>query len=403
MKTKRYDVVVVGGGIGGIASALAAARRGCKTALIEKLFVPGGLATSGLVYIYLPICDGYGTQVSKSLAEELLHKSFLYGPGSVDEKWQTRTAHDHDSLRYRCIFSPAACMLSWESMLEEAGVDVWYDSLVCGVRMERRRVKAVELENMSGRVAVAGKVFVDATGACVVARLAGAPTLSANNSRTIWVLDYQHNGDEQPGFKDLAKNLKVNYISSLPPEELPPDYDKPNYRDPSGKDVSEYAISSRRELRQKYLDAYASGEHDRTTYFPVKLPIMPQFRRILCIDGQTTLQPGQYGERFEDSVGLVADWRRAGEVWEIPYGSLLPQKVEGVIAAGRCTAAAGDAWEVTRVIPAAAVTGEAAGVAAALCVKRRTIPSMLPVKTLQNALAANGVPLHLPDVGLTYK
>ena len=403
MKTKRYDVVVVGGGIGGIASALAAARRGCKTALIEKLFVPGGLATSGLVYIYLPICDGYGTQVSKSLAEELLHKSFLYGPGSVDEKWQTRTVHDHDSLRYRCIFSPAACMLSWESMLEEAGVDVWYDSLVCGVRMERRRVKAVELENMSGRVAVAGKVFVDATGACVVARLAGAPTLSANNSRTIWVLDYQHNGEHQPGFKDLAENLKVNYISSLPPEELPPDYDKPNYRDPSGKDVSEYAISSRRELRQKYLDAYASGEHDRTTYFPVKLPIMPQFRRILCIDGQTTLQPGQYGERFEDSVGLVADWRRAGEVWEIPYGSLLPQKVEGVIAAGRCTAAAGDAWEVTRVIPAAAVTGEAAGVAAALCVKRRTIPSMLPVKTLQNALAANGVPLHLPDVGLTYK
>ena len=130
---------------------------------------------------------------------------------------------------------------------------------------------------------------------------------------------------------------------------------------------------------------------------------MPQFRRILCIDGQTTLQPGQFGERFEDSVGLVADWRRPGEVWEIPYGSLLPQKVEGVLAAGRCTAAAGDAWEVTRVIPAAAVTGEAAGVAAALCVKRRTIPSMLPVKTLQNALAENGVPLHLPDVGLAYK
>ena len=403
MKTKRYDVVVVGGGIGGIASALAAARRGCKTALIEKLFVPGGLATSGLVYIYLPICDGYGTQVSKSLAEELLHKSFLYGPGSVDDGWQTRSAHDHDSLRYRCIFSPAACMLGWESMLEEAGVDVWYDSLVCGVRMERRRVKAVELENMSGRVAVAGKVFVDATGACVVARLAGAPTLSANNSRTIWVLDHQHQGEDQPGFKDLAANLKVNYISSLPPEELPPDYDKPNYRDPSGKDVSEYAISTRRELRQKYLDAYASGKYDRTTYFPVKLPIMPQFRRILCIDGQTTLQPGQFGERFEDSVGLVADWRRPGEVWEIPYGSLLPQKVEGVLAAGRCTAAAGDAWEVTRVIPAAAVTGEAAGVAAALCVKRRTIPSMLPVKTLQNALAENGVPLHLPDVGLTYK
>ena len=402
MKTKRYDVVVVGGGIGGIAAAIAAARRGCKTALIEKLFVPGGLATSGLVYIYLPICDGCGTQVSKSLAEELLHKSFLYGPGSVDEKWQERKVHGHDSTRYRCIFSPAACMLGWESMLEEAGVDVWYDSLVCGVRMERRRVKAVELENMSGRVAVAGKVFVDASGNCVVARLAGAPTLSANNSRTIWVLDHQKGVKPSPQ-KDMGEHLAINYISSLPPEELPPDYDKPNYREPSGKDVSEYALSTRRELRQKYLDAYASGKYDRTTLFPVKLPIMPQFRRIWCIDGKTTLQPDQYGMRFEDSIGMVADWRRFGEVWEVPYGSLLPQKVEGVLAAGRCTAAAGDAWEVTRVIPSAAVTGEAAGVAAALCAKRRTIPSMLPVKVLQQALTENGVPLHLPDVGLAYK
>ena len=121
----------------------------------------------------------------------------------------------------------------------------------------------------------------------------------------------------------------------FPPEELPPDYDKPNYREPSGKDVSEYALSTRRELRQKYLDAYASGKYDRTTLFPVKLPIMPQFRRIWCIDGKTTLQPDQYGMRFEDSIGMVADWRRFGEVWEVPYGSLLPQKVEGVLAAGR--------------------------------------------------------------------
>lgn len=402
MKTKRYDVVVVGGGIGGIAAAVAAARRGCKTALIEKLFVPGGLATSGLVYIYLPICDGYGTQVSKSLAEELLYRSFVYGPGTVDERWHERKGGDGDIRRFRCVFSPAACMLGWEAMLEEAGVDVWYDSLVCGVRMERRRVKAVEVENMSGRVAVAGKVFVDASGSSVVARLAGAPVLSANNSQTIWALDYQQGVKARRGY-ELGDNLDMHYISSLPPEELPEGYDKPNYREPSGKDVSRYALATRRELREEYLQSYASGKFDRNTLFAVKLPIMPQFRRIWCFDGQTTLQPGEYGVRFEDSIGLVADWRRSGEVWEVPYTSLLPQKIEGVIAAGRCTAAAGDAWEVTRVIPAAAVTGEAAGVAAALSVKRRVVPSALPVKTLQSALAVGGIPLHLPDVGLAYK
>ena len=217
MKTKRYDVVVVGGGIGGIAAAVAAARRGCRTALIEKLFVPGGLATSGLVYIYLPICDGYGTQVSKSLAEELLYRSFVYGPGTVDERWRERKGGDGDIRRFRCVFSPAACMLGWEAVLDEAGVDVWYDSLVCGVRMERRRVTAVEVENMSGRVAVAGKVFVDASGSCVVARLAGAPVLSANNSQTIWAIDYQQGVKARAGY-ELGDNLDMHYISSLPPE-----------------------------------------------------------------------------------------------------------------------------------------------------------------------------------------
>ena len=71
----RYDVIVVGGGIAGIAAALAAARTGAKTLLLEKMYLPGGLATSGLVTVYLPLCDGKGTQVSFGLAEELLRLS----------------------------------------------------------------------------------------------------------------------------------------------------------------------------------------------------------------------------------------------------------------------------------------------------------------------------------------
>ena len=71
----RYDVIVVGGGIAGIAAALAAARTGAKTLLLEKMYLLGGLATSGLVTVYLPLCDGKGTQVSCGLAEELLRLS----------------------------------------------------------------------------------------------------------------------------------------------------------------------------------------------------------------------------------------------------------------------------------------------------------------------------------------
>ena len=75
----EYDVAVVGGGIAGIAAALAASRHGAKTVLIEKQFALGGLATLGLVTIYLPICDGCGRQVSFGIAEELLKLSMKYG------------------------------------------------------------------------------------------------------------------------------------------------------------------------------------------------------------------------------------------------------------------------------------------------------------------------------------
>ena len=76
----RYDVVVCGGGVAGVAAALAAARHGARTCLLEKEYALGGLATLGLIVVYLPLCDGEGVQMSGGLAEELLHTALKYGP-----------------------------------------------------------------------------------------------------------------------------------------------------------------------------------------------------------------------------------------------------------------------------------------------------------------------------------
>jgi hypothetical protein len=78
----------------------------------------------------------------------------------------------------------------------------------------------------------------------------------------------------------------------------------------------------------------------------------------------------------------------------------LPQKVENLLVAGRCSAAVNDAWEVTRVIPTAALTGEAAGIAAAMASTKGISPSALDVAELQKELKT---PLHLPDCGLKYQ
>ena len=69
------DVAVAGGGIAGVAAALAAARTGAQTLLLEKECALGGLATLGLIVMYLPLCDGYGHQVIGGIGEELLRKS----------------------------------------------------------------------------------------------------------------------------------------------------------------------------------------------------------------------------------------------------------------------------------------------------------------------------------------
>ncbi|MBQ6597734.1 MAG: FAD-dependent oxidoreductase, partial [Lentisphaeria bacterium] len=88
MKELHYDVVVCGAGVAGVAAAIAAARKGAKTAVIEKQCLLGGLATSGLIYIYLPICDGNGKQLAFGLAEEMLKRCVEYGPFDVPEQWR---------------------------------------------------------------------------------------------------------------------------------------------------------------------------------------------------------------------------------------------------------------------------------------------------------------------------
>jgi hypothetical protein len=72
--------------------------------------------------------------------------------------------------------------------------------------------------------------------------------------------------------------------------------------------------------------------------------------------------------------------------------------VKGLLAAGRCISSAGDAWEVTRVIPAAALTGQAAGAAATLAVRKDTTPDALDAKDVQRRLRRRGIPLHLDEI-----
>ncbi len=395
-----YDVVIAGAGIAGCAAALEAARTGARVALLEKTVLPGGLATAGLVHVYLPLCDGNGTQVSCGIAEELLQASIKYGPGAIPACWRAgHAAPEHE--RFRVVFSPAAFVLALDELLELAGVTLWYDSVVCATRVEAGRVTTLEVENKSGRSRVHAACFVDATGDADLARQAGAAYVEQENWLSLWALeatlararDAVQCGASTPLLNPITAGSD-NVGNGHPPGTK-------KWRGTNGRDISNYVIESRRLLRAHYQQCQRElGAHGRSAAFPLTLPGMAQLRTTCAVVGRTTMRAGEAWQARTDAIGLVADWRKPGFVWEMPFGALLPRDVRGMLMAGRCMASVDDAWEVTRVIPAAAVSGQAAGAAAALAARQGITPDALDVAHLQEHLRARGVPLQYADVGL---
>ena len=170
-----YEVAVCGGGIAGIAAALAAARGGKKVILFEKQYILGGLATAGLITIYLPLCDGYGKQVSFGLAEELLRLSIKYGyEDRYPDNWLdgvgTRTEKDK---RFEVRYNAQVFAILAERELLKAGVDILYGSYVVDAETENDRIKSISVENKSGRTVYKIKSVIDATGDADLCRQSG--------------------------------------------------------------------------------------------------------------------------------------------------------------------------------------------------------------------------------------
>ena len=158
--TKECDVLVCGGGFAGVSAALAAARLGKKVTLLEREFMLGGLGTAGLIAIYLPICDGYGKQVSFGLAEELLRLSVSMGYEErpqgprgyfnwvVSDDPAKRTEKDP---RFEVQYNPQVCAILMEQALLKAGVKILYGTYAVGVEKQNGRISAVITESKSGR------------------------------------------------------------------------------------------------------------------------------------------------------------------------------------------------------------------------------------------------------------
>ena len=391
LETKIYkscDVLVCGGGFAGISAALAAARMGRKTVLLEREYMLGGLGTAGLVTIYLPLCDGMGRQVSFGIAEELLRLSISMGwEDRYPENWldsEDASLRNENTKRFQVRYNAQLFAMLAEELLLKEGVEILYGTYAVSAATEESRITAVIVENKSGRAAISAKSYVDATGDCDIAHFAKAPTANFKQGNILAAWYY---------FADKSGyNLRMLGASDVPESERGMSQKKVNllvdrrFAGLDGEEISQLVCLSHKatmeDLKKKRME-YPG-------VMPVTIATIPQLRMTRRIVGEYELKESERHTCFADSIGMVSNWKKRGPVYEVPYRTLYSGKVKNLICAGRCTSVDETMWDIMRVIPCCAVTGQAAGTAAAMTDDF----AALEVKKLQEELMRQGVKLH---------
>ena len=385
------DVLVAGGGIAGIAASLSAARRGAHVILLDRGFMLGGLATAGLVTIYLPLCDGMGRQVTFGLAEELFRLSIEHGyEDRYPKAWlEGGTLEERKTgQRFEVQFNPQLFAISAERLLREAGVRILYGAQVASAVTEGGRLTHVIIEGKSGREAIkVRRSAVDATGDADLCLMAGEDCALFGQGNVLAAWYY--------GYGDGKYKLNMFGYADVPEEEKTSGQETPMLMNKrfTGLDTEELSQMVQYSHAAVVRNVLASRK-DIPDLLPTTVATIPQIRMTRRVEGASTLTTAYDGQHVSDSVGTFSNWKRRGPVYELPLSALYGKKVKNLITAGRCISSNDAMWDVTRVIPVCAVSGQAAGAAAAMSDDFAN----MDVRALQDYLRTQGVRIHISEL-----
>ena len=390
---KEHDVAVAGGGLGGVAAALAARRAGKSVLLVEKSTILGGLATLGLINFFVPMCDGNGHAVIRGLCRELLELSIRYGYDTLPETWRGGEAAPGEQSRYVTQFSHSIFALALTEMVVSEGIDLLFDTAFSAPLMQDGRCLGLITESKSGREFHPAGVVVDATGdADVLFRGGCAARCRARITLPIWprpsTLPIAKKPPLPAEFRTRTDGVEgggATWWGANQPEN------EPYYLGTDARDVTEYLVRNQRLL----LSHIRNDPRDSRDV--AVLPGMAQLRTTRRLAGDFTLTTEDVFRSFPDSVGVICDFEKRGDLYEIPLRTLTRRDFPNLITCGRSVSAAGYAWDVTRVIPPAILTGQAAGVIAAQALSENCAVSAVNLEKTQATLARQDVWIHIPE------
>lgn len=425
-----FDVVVLGGGPGGIAAATAAGRAGASTLLVERYGFLGGMGTAAGVTNFCGLhANRFGKieQVVQGVADDLLDR--------MDALNGLKLPHLVFGKIYAQAYDTAAYKIAADSLLIDAGVKILFHGLGAGVIMDGTNVAALLVETKSGRVAIKGRVFIDASGDGDLAAWAGAPVeIGADHGELMYPSAMFRINNVEP---ELARNRGWDSFPALMaaaeersgrsfPRKTPiirPQHNEIEWRanmtqvanrDGSavnGVDavqLSHGEIEGRRQIRDAFSLLQEAIPGFAKSYI---VDIAPQLgiretRRIMG-DYVLTEDDVLSCASFEDTIG-VNGWpvedHVAGDIllrWpdipgsrgfnHLPYRMLLPRTLDNVYVVGRCASMTHGGQSAARVTGACFVMGQAAGVAAATVAAGNGTTRQVAVPALQEKLARQGV------------
>lgn len=417
------DVIVIGGGPAGIAAATAAARLGVTVLLVERSGYLGGAASGSLVLVWDDCDDGQRKTVSGVL-DELVEGARRRGGAVLPDlddlhredpalwaKWgrwgftDWFTPRPPESVRpiawAACVDPEVLKLVAAETVLG-AGARLRLHSWVVGAAVERGVIAAAIVESKAGRQALAGRVFVDCSGDGDLLAAAGASHVVGRYLGTLAHrladVDLQTHVDWERAEPQAAaretRAMRALYNMTWPYWWLYtvrrgvvwancPTWASVDGLDPAALTTLE--VEGRRRI-------FAALDHARTH--------LPGFRDAYVADTapmvgirQTRLLSGAYrltprdirsGRSFIDVVGRARNY-------SVPYRALYPHEPANLLVAGRCYSATPEAQRMSREISGCLVTGQAAGAAAALAVRKAVRPPEVDVRLLQDTLVGQGV------------
>jgi hypothetical protein len=424
----EYEVAVLGGGPAGIAAAVAAARAGRRTLLIERYGFLGGMGTAAGVTNFCGLhanVHGEMHRVVQGIASDLLAR--------IDRLDGLNKPHLILGKIFAQAYDTAAYKIAADDLLGHHKVDILFHAFGAGVAMhDDKRINALFVETKAGRQAIRADVFIDCSGDGDLAAWAGAPfEVGDSHGHMLYPsmmlrlngIDPVKAGDAWRTIPQLMEKAEAKGTHKFPRKAAivrPQRHDiewRVNFTQLKREDGSAINGLEPDDLTRGEIDgrrqALAAFEFLRTVpgfekSYIVDLP--PQLgiretRRVIGgyqLSGEDVLGCAS----FEDSIG-VNGWPMeehvAGDVVfkfppipesrgynELPYRMLVPEKIDNLLVAGRCASMTHEGQSAARVSGACFAMGEAAGTAAALALSGNTFPRDIGVARLQKALTQRG-------------